>query len=233
MTDSQMAHATYIEPLTVEAVEKVIAKERPDAILPTMGGQTGLNLAIKMAEDGILDRYGVELLGVKPEAIAMAEDRELFKKAIEEIGLEVCASAYVSSEEEAIAFAAKVGYPVIVRPSFTLGGTGGGIAYNVEELQRAVHFRFRSKPRASAVNRGICFRLEGNRGRGDEGQRRQLYRGLHHRKLRSHGHPHGDSITVAPAQTLTAKEYNVLQKHRTRSLRKSASSLVAATCSML
>ena len=212
MTDSQMAHATYIEPLTVEAVVKVIAKERPDAILPTMGGQTGLNLAIKMAEDGILDRYGVELLGVKPEAIAMAEDRELFKKAIEEIGLEVCASAYVSSEEEAIAFAAKVGYPVIVRPSFTLGGTGGGIAYNVEELKELCTSGFEASPvhqllieesvlgwkeievevmKDSADNFIVVCTIE---------------------NFDPMGIHTGDSITVAPAQTLTAKEYNVLRE---------------------
>ena len=212
MTDPQMAHATYIEPLTAGAVEKVIAKERPDAILPTMGGQTGLNLAMDLAEKGILDRYGVELLGVKPEAIAMAEDRKLFKQAIEDIGLEVCASIYAASTEEALTFAAKVGYPVIVRPSFTLGGTGGGIAYNIEELKELCTAGFEASPvhqllieesvlgwkelefeimRDSADNFIVVCTIE---------------------NFDPMGIHTGDSITVAPAQTLTKPEYARLRE---------------------
>src|SRR6188474_2315076 len=134
MTDPDMADATYIEPVTWQMVEKVIAIERPDALLPTMGGQTALNCALDLARHGVLDNYGVEMIGARKEAIDKAEDREKFKQAMSKIGLASARSAIAHSLEEALQVQAAVGYPTIIRPSFTLGGAGGGIAYNREEF---------------------------------------------------------------------------------------------------
>ncbi|MDJ0707053.1 MAG: carbamoyl phosphate synthase large subunit, partial [Leptolyngbyaceae cyanobacterium MO_188.B28] len=137
MTDPETADRTYIEPLTAELVEKVIEQERPDALLPTMGGQTALNLAVELAKNGVLDQYGVELIGAKLEAIEKAEDRKLFKEAMERIGIGVCPSGLAESMDEAKEIAKQIGsYPLIIRPAFTLGGTGGGIAYNQEEFEQ-------------------------------------------------------------------------------------------------
>ncbi|HIP63517.1 MAG TPA: carbamoyl phosphate synthase large subunit, partial [Archaeoglobus profundus] len=138
MTDPDMADRIYIEPLVPEVVAKIIERETPDALLPTLGGQTALNLAVELDEMGVLDEYGVELIGAKIEAIKKAEDRELFKKTMQEIGIDVPRSDVAHDVEEALAIADELGYPVIVRPAFTLGGTGGGIAYNREELKRIV-----------------------------------------------------------------------------------------------
>ena len=130
MTDPEMADAIYIEPVQWAVVEQIIAKEKPDALLPTMGGQTGLNCALDLAREGILKKYDVELIAASRDAIDMAEDRELFREAMTEIGLEVPVSSIARSLDEALAHQEKVGYPTIIRPSFTLGGTGSGIAYN-------------------------------------------------------------------------------------------------------
>ncbi|HQY37670.1 MAG TPA: carbamoyl phosphate synthase large subunit, partial [Pseudomonadota bacterium] len=134
MTDPDTADAVYIEPINAATVEEIIAKEKPDALLPTMGGQTALNCALELADKGVLERHGVELIGASREAIRMAEDRELFRKAMIEIGLAVPAAEVARSLEQALAAQAKVGFPTIIRPSFTLGGSGGGIAYNREEF---------------------------------------------------------------------------------------------------
>src|ERR1044072_2394149 len=134
MTDPEMADATYIEPVTWQMVEKIIAIERPDALLPTMGGQTALNCALDLSRHGVLEKYGVEMIGASREAIDKAEDREKFKQAMAKIGLASPRSAIAHSLEEALQVQAMVGYPVIIRPSFTMGGTGGGIAYNREEF---------------------------------------------------------------------------------------------------
>src|ERR1700712_2150921 len=134
MTDPDMADATYIEPVTWQMVEKVIATERPDALLPTMGGQTALNCALDLAKHGVLEKYGVEMIGASRAAIDKAEDREKFKAAMAKIGLASPLSALAHSMEEALQVQAMVGFPTIIRPSFTLGGTGGGIAYNREEF---------------------------------------------------------------------------------------------------
>ncbi|HIP63363.1 MAG TPA: carbamoyl phosphate synthase large subunit, partial [Archaeoglobus profundus] len=138
MTDPDMADRIYIEPLVPEVVAKIIERETPDALLPTLGGQTALNLAVELDEMGVLDKYGVELIGAKIDAIKRAEDRDLFKKTMQEIGIDVPRSDVAHDVEEALAIADELGYPVIVRPAFTLGGTGGGIAYNREELKRIV-----------------------------------------------------------------------------------------------
>src|SRR5579863_6948718 len=135
MTDPDMADRTYIEPLSLAFAEEVIRRERPDALLSTVGGQTGLNLSVDLAEAGVLDKYGVELIGAKIESIKKAEDRLLFKDAMRKIGLETPQSQLVNNIEDGLAFANRIGFPVILRASFTLGGTGGGIAYNKEELE--------------------------------------------------------------------------------------------------
>jgi len=134
MTDPEMADRTYVEPITPEAVEKIIAKERPDALLPTLGGQTGLNTAVSVAEAGVLAKYGVEMIGASLPVIHKAEDRQQFRAAMEKIGLKVPRSGFARSMEEVFAVASEIGFPVIIRPSFTLGGTGSGVAYNREEL---------------------------------------------------------------------------------------------------
>src|SRR5213075_651042 len=134
MTDPNMADAIYIEPITWQVVARIIEKEKPDALLPTMGGQTALNCALDLAREGVMEKYGVEMIGASKEAIDKAEDREKFKKAMAKIGLDSPRSALAHSMEEALQVQAMVGYPTIIRPSFTLGGTGGGIAYNKEEF---------------------------------------------------------------------------------------------------
>ena len=136
MTDPNMADRVYIQPITVEVLEKIIERERPDACLPTMGGQTGLNTAVEAYERGIFEKYKVELIGAKYEAIKKAEDRKLFKEAMQRIGLDLPKSGLAYSVEEALRVASGIGYPVIVRPSFTLGGSGSGICFNREELER-------------------------------------------------------------------------------------------------
>jgi carbamoyl-phosphate synthase large subunit len=135
MTDPETADRTYIEPVTPDTVAKIIALERPDALLPTLGGQTGLNTAVKVAEMGVLEQYGVELIGASLQAIQKAENRDLFRQAMERIGLESARSGFAKTMDEARAIAADIGFPLIIRPSFTLGGTGGGIAYNPDELE--------------------------------------------------------------------------------------------------
>ncbi|HID35875.1 MAG TPA: carbamoyl phosphate synthase large subunit, partial [Ghiorsea sp.] len=136
MTDPEFADATYIEPVTWEVVEKIIEKERPDAILPTMGGQTALNCALSLNKHGVLDKYNVQLIGAQPEAIDKAEDRLLFKQCMDRIGLEMARGGFAHSMQEARDLANNIGYPIIIRPSFTLGGSGGGIAYNPEEFEQ-------------------------------------------------------------------------------------------------
>ena len=135
MTDPEMADQTYVEPLTVPVVERIIAHERPDAILSTVGGQTGLNTAVELAEAGVLDEYGIKLIGASLEAMQLAEDRQLFKDAMTRIGLKTPASLVVNKPQDALQLAEQVGYPLLIRPSFTLGGSGSGVAYNREEME--------------------------------------------------------------------------------------------------
>ncbi|MGZ0189518.1 MAG: carbamoyl phosphate synthase preATP-grasp domain-containing protein, partial [Alphaproteobacteria bacterium] len=146
MTDPEFADATYIEPITPEMVEKIIAAERPDALLPTMGGQTALNTALSLADSGVLEKYGVELIGAKQVAIAKAEDRQLFRDAMDKIGLATPTSAVVRDMDMAREAMDKIGLPLIIRPSFTLGGAGGGIAYNGDEFEEIVRSGIDASP---------------------------------------------------------------------------------------
>ncbi len=207
MTDPEVANRTYIEPITAEVLEKIIERERPDACLPTMGGQTGLNTAVEAYEKGIFTKYGVELIGVKYEAVKKAEDREEFKRAMERIGLDLPKSACAYSLEDAVRIAEGIGYPVIVRPSFTLGGSGSGICFNREELERVARLGLEY----SIVNEVLVeesvfgwkeFELEVMRDCKDN-----FVVICSIENFDPMGVHTGDSITVAPAQTLTDKEY--------------------------
>ncbi|MEJ5335785.1 MAG: carbamoyl-phosphate synthase large subunit [Thermus sp.] len=207
MTDPDLAEATYIEPLSLEYLEGIIAKEAPDALLPTLGGQTALNLSMALHEEGILERYGVELIGAKAEAIKKGEDREEFQKAMRKIGLEVPRGKMVSSLEEGLAFAQEVGYPVVVRPSFTLGGTGGGIARSEAELREVLGRGLRLSPVHTAlVEESVLgwkeFELEVMR---DHADTVVIITSIEN--VDPMGVHTGDSITVAPAQTLSDVEY--------------------------
>ena len=211
MTDPELAHRTYVEPLTPEFVAKIIERERPQALLPTLGGQTGLNLAVALAEDGTLERFGVELIGAKLPAIKKAEDRQLFKEAMERIGLALPRSGYVRSLEEARATVRQVGYPAIIRPSFTLGGTGGSVAYNPEELEEAIRWGLQMSPVGTVlVEESVIgwkeFELEVMRDLADN-----VVVICSIENVDPMGVHTGDSVTVAPAQTLTDKEYQLMR----------------------
>ncbi|HKZ07643.1 MAG TPA: carbamoyl-phosphate synthase large subunit, partial [Methylomirabilota bacterium] len=209
MTDPEMAHRTYVEPLTPEFVARVIARERPDALLPTVGGQTALNLAVALAEDGTLERYGVELIGAKIPAIKTAEDRNLFGAAMARIGLEMPVGFYAKTSEEALRGMRerKMDFPLIIRPSFTLGGTGGSIAYHPEELEAAVKWGLQQSPvQQVLVEESVIgwkeYELEVMRDLADN-----VVIICSIENFDPMGVHTGDSITVAPAQTLTDKEY--------------------------
>jgi len=211
MTDPDTADATYIEPITPEMVAKIIAAERPDALLPTMGGQTGLNTAFALAEDGTLERYGVALIGANQEAIAMAEDRDQFAAAMARIGLETPRGAVAHSLEEGHAVLAELGLPVIIRPSFTLGGTGGGVAYNREEFERIVTAGLDASPTDEVlIEESIIgwkeYEMEVIRDRADN-----CIIVCSIENVDPMGVHTGDSVTVAPALTLTDKEYQIMR----------------------
>src|SRR6266700_2939923 len=222
MTDPGLADATYIEPITPEFVEKIIAREKPNvpegrifALLPTMGGQTALNTALDLNESGVLAKYGIEMIGAKADAIAKAEDRQLFREAMERIGLESPRSVFVSDQKSAMAALERIGLPTIIRPSFTLGGTGGGIAYNREEFAELA-------AGALEVSRGDGILIEESV-LGWKEYEMEVVRDKRDNaiivcsieNLDPMGVHTGDSITVAPALTLTDKEY---QRMRTASI---------------
>ncbi len=220
MTDPGMADATYIEPITWQMVAKIIALERPDALLPTMGGQTALNCALDLAREGVLEKYGVEMIGASKEAIDKAEDREKFKKAMAKIGLDSPRSALAHSLEEALQVQAMVGYPTIIRPSFTLGGTGGGIAYNKEEFIAIVERGIDASPTHEIlIEESVIgwkeFEMEVVRDRKDN-----CIIICSIENLDAMGVHTGDSITVAPAQTLTDKEYQIMRNASIACLRE-------------
>ncbi len=220
MTDPNLADRTYIEPLSVAFAEEVIRKERPDALLSTVGGQTGLNLAIDLAEAGVLDKYGVELIGAKVESIKKAEDRLLFKDAMRKIGLDMPKSQLVNSVEAGVAFAEKNGYPVILRPSFTLGGSGGGIAYNREELEEILERGLDLSPvHESLIEESVIgwkeYELEVMRDLADNAIIVCSIENFDPMGVHT-----GDSITVAPAQTLTDREYQMMRDAALRCLRE-------------
>ncbi len=211
MTDPEMAHRTYIEPITPEMVATIIERERPDALLPTLGGQTGLNVAVTLADRGVLDKYGVRMIGANQETIHKAEDRKLFKEAMARIGLEVPRSGLAHSMEEARRAADEVGFPLIVRPSFTLGGTGGGIAYNREEFEVLAAQGLQSSMISEIlIEESVLgwkeYELEVMRDLKDN-----VVIICSIENVDPMGVHTGDSITVAPAQTLTDKEYQQMR----------------------
>ncbi len=211
MTDPELADATYVEPLTVETVTEILRRERPDALLPTLGGQTALNLAIELHEAGVLDELGVELLGASVPSIQKAEDRLLFREAMEKIGLKVPESEVVSRVDEALELASRIGYPLILRPSFTLGGKGGGTAHDAEELREAVADALDASPvRSVLVERSVAgwkeFELEVMRDLADN-----VVVVCSIENIDPMGVHTGDSITVAPAQTLSDRQYQTLR----------------------
>lgn len=211
MTDPELADATYIEPITPFFVEEIIKREKPDVILPTMGGQTALNVTVALAESGALERHGVGLIGAKLEAIRKAEDRELFKAAMDRIGLRCPRGGFVNSFEEAVKIAEEIGFPIIIRPSFTLGGTGGGTAYNRDEFKEKVQHGLISSPiNQVLVEESVIgwkeYELEVMRDLKDN-----VVIICSIENFDPMGVHTGDSITVAPAQTLTDKEYQTMR----------------------
>ncbi|HWC98455.1 MAG TPA: carbamoyl-phosphate synthase large subunit [Candidatus Sulfopaludibacter sp.] len=220
MTDPELADKTYVEPLTRTYLEEIIRRERPDALLSTVGGQTGLNLAVELAEAGILDKYGVELIGAKIDAIKKAEDRLLFKDAMRKIGLETPLSQLVNTVAGGLGFAERIGYPCILRPSFTMGGTGGGIAYNKEELEEILQRGIDLSPVHEVLIEQSAlgwkeYELEVMRDLADN-----CIIICSIENFDPMGVHTGDSITVAPAQTLTDREYQMMRDGALRCLRE-------------
>jgi carbamoyl-phosphate synthase large subunit len=220
MTDPEVADRTYVEPLTVEVAERVIARERPDAVLPTVGGQTALNLAVELSESGVLKTYGVELVGASIDAIRVAEDRLKFKDAMRSIGIDVPASQYAGSMEQAVEATSTIGFPVIIRPSFTLGGVGGGIAYNIEEFREIVQRGLTFSPvHEILVEQSVIgwkeFELEVMRDGADN-----FVVICSIENVDPMGVHTGDSITVAPALTLTDREYQRMRDAARRIIRR-------------
>src|SRR5882672_3864629 len=211
MTDPDLANRTYVEPLSRAYIEEIIRKERPDALLSTVGGQIGLNLSVELAEAGVLDKYGVELIGANIDAIKKAEDRLLFKDAMRDIGLETPLSQLVTNVDDGLAFAARTGFPVILRPSFTMGGSGGGIAYNREDLTEIMERGLALSPVHEVLIEENAlgwkeFELEVMRDLADN-----VIIVCSIENFDPMGVHTGDSITVAPAQTLTDREYQMMR----------------------
>src|SRR3954463_12928844 len=207
MTDPELADRTYVEPLTVDVLTAIIERERPDALLPTVGGQTALNLAVELAAAGTLEKYGVELIGASITAIKVAEDRQLFKEAMREIGLDVPQSGLARNLDEAVNLARTLGFPIVIRPSFTLGGVGGGIAYNIEEFRELAERGLELSPvHEVLIEESVIgwkeFELEVMRDAADN-----FVVVCSIENIDPMGVHTGDSITVAPILTLSDKEY--------------------------
>ena len=219
MTDPNLADATYIEPLTVDYLESIIIKEKPDAILPTVGGQTALNLAMDLKKSGLLDKHGIKLIGAQVDAIEKAEDRELFKKAMDEIGIDTAQGGFVHTWEEAKALLDSVQFPIIIRPSFTLGGTGGSVAYNFEEFQQLVENGLNASPITEVlIEESLLgwkeYELEVIR---DNADNAIIVCSIEN--IDPMGVHTGDSVTVAPAMTLSDKEYQQMRNWSIQCLR--------------
>jgi carbamoyl-phosphate synthase large subunit len=211
MTDPETAHRVYIEPITSKVLEQIIEKERPDALLPTLGGQTALNVSVELAENGCLERYGVELIGAKLETIKKAEDRKLFKACMEEMGVDVPKSGIAYSLNDAIEISTQIGFPLVVRPAFTLGGTGGGIAYNMEEFQEIVNRGLELSPISELLIEESVFGWKEYELEVMRDAKGNVVIICSIENFDSMGIHTGDSITVAPAQTLTDKEYQKMR----------------------
>ncbi|WP_443931561.1 ATP-binding protein, partial [Peribacillus frigoritolerans] len=211
MTDTEMADAVYIEPITLEFVSKIIRKERPDALLPTLGGQTGLNMAVELAESGILEECNVQILGTKLSAIQQAEDRDLFRTLMNDLGEPVPDSDIIHNLEEAYTFVERVGYPVIVRPAFTLGGTGGGICDNEEQLIEIVEGGLKSSPvHQCLLEKSIAgFKEVEYEVMRDSNDNAIVVCNMEN--FDPVGVHTGDSIVAAPSQTLSDREYQMLR----------------------
>ena len=211
MTDKEIADKVYMEPLTLEFVSKVIRKERPDALLPTLGGQVGLNLAVELHKSGVLDRYGVELLGTKLSSIEQAEDRELFRNLMNELNEPVPESDIITTVEEAYEFVREIGYPVIVRPAFTIGGTGGGICYNDKDLEEIVSSGLHYSPVTQCLlEKSIAgFKEIEYEVMRDSNDTAIVVCNMEN--IDPVGIHTGDSVVVAPSQTLTDREYHMLR----------------------
>ncbi len=211
MTDPEMADRTYIEPVTPEAVARIIERERPDALLPTLGGQTGLNTAVRVAERGVLEKFEVEMIGATLASIQKAEDRDLFRQAMANIDLRIPQSGIATTMADARTIAAEIGFPIIIRPSFTLGGTGGGVAYNPDDLERMA----KAGLDASLITQVMLEESV----LGWKEYELEVMRDTHDNvviicsieNLDPMGIHTGDSITVAPAQTLSDREYQIMR----------------------
>src|SRR5947199_7526876 len=220
MTDAEWADRTYIEPITVEAAERILAAERPDAVLPTLGGQTALNLAVRLAKEGVLAKYNTQLIGAQLDAIEKAEDRQRFKDTMTAIGVDVPKSGVARSLDDVVRYGGELGFPLILRPSFTLGGLGGGIAYNRDELQdigaRALSY---SPVHEVLIEESVLgwkeFELEVMR---DQADNAIIVCSIEN--FDPMGVHTGDSITIAPAQTLTDREYQMMRDAALRCLRE-------------
>jgi len=220
MTDPEVADFTYIEPITPEIVEKIIEKELPDALLPTMGGQTALNVSVALAESGVLEKYKVELIGAQLPAIQCAEDRLLFKEAMKEIGLDLPKSEVVKSLEEGCDLSEEIGFPIILRPAFTLGGSGGAVAYDLEDFKEKLSWALSESPvKQVLIEESVLgwkeFELEVMR---DLEDNVSIICSIEN--LDPMGVHTGDSITVAPAQTLSDREYQIMRNAAIDCIRK-------------
>ena len=219
MTDPDIADATYIEPITTDYVEAIIQKEKPDAILPTVGGQTALNIAIALEKEGILKKYGVELIGAQVDAIDKAEDRERFKEAMDEVGIDTAQGGFVNSWEEADSLLETMNFPIIIRPSFTMGGTGGSVAYNYDEFQKLIENGLSASPITEVlVEESLLgwkeFELEVVRDKNDNAIIICSIENIDPMGVHT-----GDSVTVAPAITLSDKEFQQMRNWAIKCLR--------------
>src|SRR5882672_4640427 len=220
MTDPEYADRTYIEPLTVDVLERVLERERPDAVLPTVGGQTALNLAVELSRRGVLDRLGIRLIGASRHAVEVGEDRRLFKEAMGRIGLDMPQGGFAGTREEALRVLQKTGLPAVIRPSFTLGGSGGGIAYNMEEFEQAAARGLELSPvHEILVEESIVgwkeYELEVMRDHADN-----FVVICSIENFDPMGIHTGDSVTVAPAQTLSDREYQIMRNAARRVIRE-------------